>query len=229
MKRRTGSWVLLATMVFLAAFRPAAAAESGFYVGVSVTRAKQDLGQSPGTVIAIDSPFSGGLRQVYPDAVDADDASTGWNALLGYRINRHIAAELAYADFGTTDVSEHYSFDLPGSFPPLPIELTNDYSSSIAGPMVSLLGSLPLGKRFNVFARGGVLFADQEIRLHFGQGSQSMTFGSRVWIWGAGIDGAVTDRWTIRAEYTGTGTLDATLTSAETEIGQTSLSVLFRL
>ena len=36
-------------------------------------------------------------------------AQLAWSVALGYRVNKYLAGEVEYIDFGTTDVAEHYT------------------------------------------------------------------------------------------------------------------------
>jgi opacity protein-like surface antigen len=221
---------LTAVMMIVALFAAAGsgeAAEPGFYVAAGVGQAEQDVRRSDGIVVAFGSPFGGTLTAVRPDAISVDDDELSWNGVLGYRINRYIAAELAYMEFGEADVSERYTIRPPLLF--LPIELTRDLAISVTGPAVSVLGLLPLGSRFDLFIRAGVLFADKEVTQRFTTSSQSMTFGSEVWLGGAGVDWSFANRWAVRLEYLRTGKTDADISSGESDLRQIALGVLFRL
>ena len=147
---------------------------------------------------------------------------------MGYRLNAHVAAEVAYMDFGTSDFSEHYLLG-PASFPFPASEFTRTYSSKVTGPALSVLGSLPVGKGFDVFLRAGVLFADRKLEIPQSIGLDDTTFGSTVWLGGAGVDWSFASRWAIRAEYQRTGKLDSTFLAGDTDVERMSLSVLFRL
>jgi hypothetical protein len=216
---------------------PALAADRGFYFGASVGRAEEDP-ESIGSNFAI-GLFPPTVWHIEPTRVDVDDSDVAWGATVGYRINRHVAAEVEYIDFGTADIAEHYDLasilpNLPG-FPigtPVlisPAELTRTYSSRVKGPALSVLGSLPLGETWDVFLRAGVLFADREIRIGQSIGLNGNTFGSTVWLAGAGVDWSFANRWAVRAEYQHTGKLERNFLIGETELERLSLSVLFRL
>ncbi len=221
-----GPWKALASLWLLCATVTAAAAEPGFYADVGLARTFQDMGDSNGIVLAIDSPLGGGVIQQYPDDIAVDDGDLGWQVTIGYRINHYIAAEIAYLRFADADVTETYILD-PPPVPFFPPEITQRYTTTVAGPAVSVLGSLPLGN-FDLYLRGGMFFADQQVVLKFTQGSQSMTFGEEVWFGGAGVDWSPTKDWMLRMEYQRTAKLAATLTSAATELETISFGVFFR-
>ena len=205
---------------------PVLAAETGFYLSAGAGHAKENPGKSIGTNIATGFPPIA-IQHIDPDRVDVDGSDVAWSAAVGYRFNPHVAAEVAYMDFGTTDFSEHYRFS---SLPiPLSGEFVRAYSSKVTGPALSVLGSLPVGKGFDVFLRAGVLFADRKLEVAQSVGLGATTFGSKVWLGGVGVDWSFASRWALQAEYQRTGNLDATFLAGDTDLERVSLSVLFRL
>jgi hypothetical protein len=223
---KTNRELKIAALGLIALTSNAFGAEPGFYVGAGIGETWQEMGDSKGSVIGIGPPF-GIVFQAFPEEVAVEDGNLGWQATIGYRLSRYLAAEVAYLSFGESEVTETYRID-PGFPFPAPIEFKNQYSSTVSGPAVSVLGSLPLG-RIDLFLRAGMLFADQDVETRFTSGSQQMTFGEEVWFGGAGVDWSVADRWMLRAEYLRTAKLAATLMSAEAEIETLSFSVFFRL
>ncbi len=224
MNRKT--WILIAsaTLTSISA-TPALAADPGFYLTVAVGQAEEDP-RSIGTNIAFGFPPTA-IQHIDPDRVDVDESGVAWSVAMGYRLNPYVAVEVEYMDFGTTDISEHYDLG-PPVIPPFPSEFTRMYSSKVTGPALSLLGSVPVGKGFDMFLRAGVLFADRELEFAQSVGLDD-TFGSTVWLAGAGVNWSFASRWAIRAEYQRTGKLEETFLAGETEMEQMSFSVLFRL
>jgi opacity protein-like surface antigen len=203
MNRGTGC-VTLATLMLCAGAQ--AAAEPGFYFAAAASRVAYD-GQG--------SFFSGRNRDTRIDDVD-----TGFSATVGYRINRHLAGELTYADFGEYERIDSYDLGSIGRS-----EVRTLFG--VRGPSLSVLGSLPLGEQWEVFLRGGVLFADQKSTNPF-----DGTSSDEVGIAGAGVQWSFAPRWAARLEYqlTGDMTFDSrSLFLSESSIDQTSLSVLFKL
>ena len=214
---------IIAASVWCLLVTHAPASEPGFYLF-----ATGGTGQESPESIGINLGNPEGIVHVDPDRVEVDDGSVAWGVGLGYRINRYLAAEVEYADFGTTDVHEHYS--LPDQPFPFPTELDLTYSSKVTGPVLSVLGTLPLGQSFELFLRGGVLFASREYGLEGqpGFGGQGQKFASNVWLGGAGATWSFAKRWGVRAEYQQSGTLDQTLLTGETRVKRVSLSALYR-
>ena len=200
---------------------PAGAADAGFYVTASLGQGREDP-ESAGTNVG----NSMGVFHVDPVSVDVDDGALAWSVGLGYRINRYLSGELEYVDFGSTGIVEHYSVPNPAPFP-FPTEFDFDFSSRVTGPVVSLLGTLPVGNQFEVYLRGGALFANREYSMN-GFGTLDENFASTVWLAGAGVTWSPARHWSIRAEYQQTGTLGKTLVAGETDLERMSLSAVFR-
>jgi hypothetical protein len=199
----------------------AGAAEPGFYVAASLGTGVEDP-ESAGANFG----NSLGVFHVEPDQVDVDTGKLAWSVGLGYRVNKYLSGEVEYVDFGTTDVAEHYTVDNIGAPVPFPTEFTLNYSSHVTGPALSLLGTLPMGRDFELFLRGGAFFGSREFKTGFGTNAK---FASTVWLAGAGVTWSFAKRWAIRAEYQQIGKLDESLVSGETEQQRMSLSALFRL
>lgn len=226
--KNTGALLLALGSVLAMAMPSAQAAPAGFYGSVGLGRAEEKPGTSAGLNIASIGFPIGGIAHVLPDRVSADGRNLAWNAMVGYRINPYVAAEVAYMDLGTTNVSEHYT--LGTSLFPFPVQLTRSYSSKVSGPALSVLGSLPVGARFDVFLRAGVFFADRKVQQTPASGGLgSNTFGSRLWLGGVGVDWSIASRWAARLEYQRTDQFDTTLLTGRARVDQLALNVLFRL
>jgi opacity protein-like surface antigen len=200
----------------------AGAAEPGFYVTAS-----SGLGEEDPKSAGINVGNSLGVFHIDPDSVEVDSDKLAWSVGLGYRINRYLAGELEYVDFGTTDVTENYSTNTPGAPIPFPTVIVSRYSSNVTGPALSVLGTLPVGANFELFLRGGALFASREFE--FGLGSLDEKFSRTVWLAGAGVTWSFAKRWAVRAEFQKTGKLGESIVSGETQLQRMSLGVLFAL
>lgn len=202
----------------------AQASEPGFYLTATVGTGDENP-KSNGINV------SDGLSIVHvdPEQVTVDDGSLAWGVGVGYRFNPYLAAEVEYADFGTTDVREHYFVTHEN---PIPFfnEFDLDYSSKVTGPVLSVLGTLPVGGSFELFLRGGALFASREYSMHGpnASGGPKQKFASTVWLAGAGASWSFAERWGMRAEYQQAGALDESLVTGETRLKRMSLSVLYR-
>lgn len=237
------------------------AAESGFYLGAGGGRSEQRLdksagvgpivvatlprfepvpGEPPRNLFPIPFPvnpiFAGPVAIPLQLAqVTADQSDVGWNVALGYRVNKYLAAELSYVDAGDASLTERYA---AGPTAPIPVpDVLRTYTVSSAGPAVSVLGSLPLSEQWQVFLRGGVFFADQEVESR--TVIQSATainvppierdYSDEVITLGAGVQWAFLPRWTARLEYQRTDDLQSNDIMGKSRLDQASLSVLFGL
>jgi len=197
------------------------AAEPGFYVTASLGQGREEP-ESVGTNVA----NSQIVVHIDAESVAVDDGDLAWSVGLGYRINRYLAGEVEYVDFGSTTVVEHYI--IPNAGPvPFPGEFDLDYSSQVTGPVLSLLGTLPVGGNVELHLRGGALFASRQFTMG-NIGTVDETFASTVWLAGAGVTWSPAKRWGIRAEFQQGGKLDRTIVTGETEVKRISLSALFR-
>jgi opacity protein-like surface antigen len=220
-----GKWSSIVASSFICLLASGAqAGEPGFYL-VATAGTGEENPKSSGTNFG---SFEG-IIHVDPDRVVVNDGSFAWGVGLGYRINDYLAGEVEYADFGTTDVREHYT--VPNSVPiPFPAEFDLAYSSNVTGPVLSVLGTLPVRQNLELFLRGGALFASREYKVG-GQvsfGGQDLKFASTVWVAGAGASWSFAERWGVRAEYQQTGSLDKTLISGGTKVKRIALSALYR-
>jgi opacity protein-like surface antigen len=173
-----------------------------------------------------------------PAERSADETDVGWNFSLGYRVNKYLAAELAYVDSGEASLVEHYRPIMTVLPIPNPVtEINRSYTVTSRGPALSVLGSLPLGSKWEVFLRGGVLFAKQEVQSRTTAiGGTVITpppidrdFSDEVVTVGAGVQWAFLPRWSARLEYQRTDDLQSNEIMGESRIDQASLSVLFGL
>ncbi|HKX99454.1 MAG TPA: outer membrane beta-barrel protein [Steroidobacteraceae bacterium] len=192
---RIGFHVLAGACMSLRAV--AGLAETGFYVGADIGLVEPDVEASDGfQVYATGVPIS-----VLPEKTRVHGSTTGWSAVAGYRVNRHLAAEAGYVDLGTVDIEETY--DLSEFSPPLPPAAVLPSASEVRGPTLSLLGIVPFAQdRFEAFARAGVFFADQTLKGDLGVASGvEMDNSEDLWLLGAGLVLRTTGRWSIRLEY----------------------------
>lgn len=220
------------------------AADAGFYFGATGSRVEHDVEGSPGLLpIVVLTPPPGSIFPppasgiiirpppgfnpivspvpiaILPTSVDIDDVDTGFSVTVGYRINRYLAAELSYADFGEYEITERYSFD------------NVSYKLGVSGPSVAVLGTLPLSERWELFLRGGVLFADQDVSLDFSTSIANIpdrNYSDEVVTAGAGVQWWFAPRWAARLEYQRTDDMKYDNTG-ESSIDQASLSVMFKL
>lgn len=209
----------------------------GWYLGASGGGATHDVskGGAQNFILAgVAAGFGGGFVTMVPRAsLETDDSDTGWRGLAGYRFNRYFAAELEYLDFGSSEIHETYNVAFGFAPASQVIEIRRDFKTDVSGPAVSALGKLPIGERFELFVRAGVLFADSKVRsggiLQIPPAPDSVTYSDRVLIGGAGVDWNFAGRWSARLEYQRSKDIEPNLAIAESHVELLSLGVLFRL
>jgi hypothetical protein len=209
----------------------AAEPDRGFYVGADAAEIDASAGRSHG--ILVGTPEF--IVRVRPDSANVGNTGVSWGAQIGYRINRFLAAELAYADYGSMLVSETYDLSsILGS----PVILERDVHYGVSGPSLSWLGLIPLGARLEAIVRVGVLHADQEIdwrnRAVLPGQSTLEKVSSFIPILGIGAAYRVSEDWSVRIEYQevdglhGDDSLDGTDTLGPIRIRRYGAGVVYR-
>ncbi|MDY6947165.1 MAG: outer membrane beta-barrel protein [Pseudomonadota bacterium] len=236
------------------------AAEAGFYAGAAGARSEQRLDEAAGVgpifivdvgvtppgagfqpfPVLRDPPFNYAPFPGNPVAIaavqsnlTADETDVGWSVVLGYRVNKYLAAELSYMDAGEASLTERYSTPATYSFP----DIVRTYTVSSSGPAVSVLGSVPLGEQWAVFLRGGVSFVKQAVESRVFADSPTAINGppikrdysDEVANLGAGVQWTFLPRWTARLEYQRSDALQSNEIMGESRLDQVSLGVLFGL
>lgn len=136
---------------------------------------------------------------------NTDDTDIGYQATFGYRFSRYVSAEIGLSQFGSLTSTLNADVDLPEDgqgFVPVTLELGFD----VGGPVVSVLGILPLGEKFEVFARLGYIFASVEreftSRVNGQRGVNGSAKGdSQDPLYGIGLSWNINQAYTIRGEY----------------------------
>lgn len=117
-------------------------------VAMSATRANADDG-----VFVSASVGSADLTENF-DGFDVDADSTAWGLTIGWRFNTYFAVEGGYRNFGRFD----QTFDIEGE--PVDVSLKAD------GFVLGVIGSVPIGERFGVFAKAGSFFWDGDSEIN---------------------------------------------------------------
>ena len=133
-----------------------------------------------------------------------EDADVGYQALFGYRFHRFFGAELGLAQFGDLKSTAKTEMDFGDGrgFVPSSVSLT----FTAGGPMLSALGILPLGEKFELYGRLGYLFTSSERSLTSRVEGQSGGFSSAKGdsqnpVYGIGFAWNINQVYTIRGEY----------------------------
>lgn len=150
----------VASIVFcVAAAQIAAASEPGFYMGGYVGMSSKEVPRAPF------DEFKNGLHgfsffTATDDRTSFDDSDAGFGIVGGYRLNRYLAFEGGYVNLGEVVLQSRATGNFPGDNGELDIDVESDTSGFTA----SALGTLPLSRDWELFARGGALFANNKIR-----------------------------------------------------------------
>lgn len=118
------------------------------------------------------------------DRYDSDD--TAWKAFGGWRLNPYLAFELAYVNLGSPDD-----------------EIFTDTTLTIEtdGFAPYVVGTLPIGDWFEVFAKAGYYWYDIEAEISTPIGSLSEDDSDSTFTWSAGAGLNIFERVNIRLEY----------------------------
>jgi opacity protein-like surface antigen len=180
---------------------PAAAEEpvNGFYLGADLAAIDAGSGRSHG-LLAGTPEF---VVRIFPETASVSGTDASWGIHAGYRINRYLAIELDYTDYGSMIV--HQVYDLTSVIPDAPPTFENDVYFAAAGASLSWLASIPLGERFEAFVRVGVLHAEQDIEpLSFAVLPGESFFSEiseNVPVYGIGAAYRTAGNWSLRLEY----------------------------
>lgn len=93
-----------------------------------------------------------------PSTSSLDDKSSIWTVDAGYRPWPYFAADVGFADLGT---AKYRANVLTGGSNNL-----YKYSITSGGPTLAVMGIVPIGHRFEVYGRGGLLFARTSLKEH---------------------------------------------------------------
>lgn len=118
------------------------------------------------------------------DNYDSDD--TAWKAFAGWRMNPYLAFELAYVNLGSPDDE---------ILPDTTLTVETD------GFAPYVVGTLPIGDWFELFAKAGYYWYDVDARVTTPLGSISDDDSDSTFTWSAGVGVNVFERVNIRLEY----------------------------
>lgn len=187
-----------------------------WYAGGTIGQAEGSFGASGQNEQLLDLGFD-------DSSTSFDDKDTAYRVYGGFRFHRNFAAELAYVDLGRYQLR---STVLPAG------TLTNRIRSS--GAELSVLGLLPVGERWSLFGRLGVLAArtqasysgEGSIFVNEGEGEQTKRTSGVVYGIGAMAD--LTPRFGLRLEWSEYRKLGDNLTGGEFDARVLSAGVQYR-
>jgi len=92
--------------------------------------------------------IGGANVQAEIDLIPLDETTAGFKLFGGYRFTDHFGLEFGYADFGTQEAQMD----------------TATLQTSVAGWTAEAMGVAPIGERFEIFGKAGMIFAATEIK-----------------------------------------------------------------
>jgi hypothetical protein len=154
--------IIVLLVACAAAAQTAAANEVGLYVGGYVGQATKEVPRGPYDEL---SDLIQQLAFFTPveQRVSLDDTDTAFGLTMGYRLNRFLALEAGYMRLGTVT----YKSQATGDYPFDSGFLDTTLESQTSGFMATVLGVWPVTRNWELFARAGMLFATNRLRLRF--------------------------------------------------------------
>ena len=135
---------------------------------------------------------------------ETEDTDIGYEAVFGYRFNRYVAGELGLLQVGDLTNTIRGDYDAGTGAGIVPASVSFKYN--FGGPIIAVVGILPLGDKFELYGRAGVLFAsadrDATARID-GEGQQlgGIKGDSTEIVYGIGASYHINVMYSIRAEY----------------------------
>lgn len=176
------------------------AAQFGLYVGGQYGNSSRDLTQEPFDDFAA---FIAEEFLFVPLLTDTtfDDSDTNYGFLVGYRLTPHLAVEGSYMDLGKV----RYRNTSEGTFEGDPAVLITNLTSDTSGIGISALGILPINYRWEVYGRGGVLIATNDLSIYLSDGQNSardtLSESSTDLFAGAGLSFSFAEIYQARLEF----------------------------
>ncbi len=121
----------------------------------------------------------------------AYDDKSSYALGAGYAVTRNFSLEAAYQDLG----SHNGETDCPPGFTCLVIPVPA--RAELTGISLSLIGSIPLTDRLDVYGRVGLISWD----IDFDGISSAFDASGEDLLYGAGVRGSIDDHWEVFAEY----------------------------
>ncbi len=204
--------------------------DEGFYLGVGFGPSTFDQSKADFDAGVFGSFTDAGFTVLNP-ASQLDDSSTELHGLVGYRFNSYFGFELAFADIGKLSYSAAMTLTGGGLPSPSPGSISGEVSSK--GPILSVLGTVPLRKRWEAFGRVGLFYADTTIDVgaSVSGAASSSSVSAHSTDWALGIGGAFNPsrRFSIRLEYQKLKDVGDPDRTGEGDVDVVDLALLIRL
>ena len=196
---------VVAVMCFLLAplsWRAAAAAEQGFYVGVNYGQIKSQADKASFDDLAAFVYDAYGFAPAQSSAT-FDSKDYGYGFVGGYRMFANLAFEGGYLNLGEVTYRDSSTgldliTDNVGTW-------SQKIGHKTSGLTLSALGILPLSYRSEIYARGGVMFATNEVSVYItdgiGSDSPRISKSSTNLLAGIGAGFSFAEIYTARLEY----------------------------
>jgi hypothetical protein len=194
--------------VCTAAAQTAAANEVGFYIGGYVGQATKEVPRGPYDELN-DVIHQAALFTPTEERISFDDTDRAFGLMLGYRLNRFLALEAGYTNFGAVT----YQSRATGDFPFDSGFLNTTVESETRGFTATMLGVWSVTRDWELFARAGLLMATNRLRLSFSaegegfipaignSGSGSFSKSTTDTYAGVGISRRILEIYELRLEY----------------------------
>ncbi|MBC8026279.1 MAG: outer membrane beta-barrel protein [Steroidobacteraceae bacterium] len=174
----------------------------GAYGGLLVGNAKYSIDAAEEEAGLVDY-FQGLGPPTRAITTSVEDTDIGYTAAFGFRFNRYLAAELGLAQYGETSSIARGELDLGPDTGFVPASAK--FSFAVGGPLFSVIGILPLGDKFELYGRAGLLFASTELGLALRVDGQNAGTGSAKGdstevVYGAGLAWHINQIYSIRLE-----------------------------
>jgi hypothetical protein len=158
--------IVLSVLCALGA-QTAAANEVGFYIGGYVGQTSKEVPLTPL------QEFQDAINQIAvfeptEQHSSLDDTDIGFALIGGYRWNRYLAFETSYTKLGTVT----YKTRATGEFPFETGTMNTDVVSETSGFTLSVLGTWPVTRDWELYVRGGMLFANNRLRVEINSQGQ---------------------------------------------------------
>jgi len=176
--------------------------DEGFYVGLGFGPSTFDQSKQEFDAGVLGSFTDGGFTVLNPVS-QLDGSSTELHGLFGYRFNSYFGFELAFMDIGKLSYSATMTLTGGGLASPSPGSIAGELSAK--GPVLSVLGSVPLRKRWELYGRLGLFYAETtlDVSASIANVASSSGISARSADTVLGIGGAfnASRRFSIRLEY----------------------------